>query len=354
MNLPADSSQYLLIGGQQQEPHYVAIPITVFFSLLFIFGALANGLTIFMLLGRGRRKANAMQFYLLSLALADVLLLLTIPITLYRYYWQYYPWLFTNPICKLYFMIRQVYCATTSWTIVAFTTERYIAICHPMWLVAGLQQSRMVYLLGIIWLLALATSAPFAIVYGQSPACILDYTATSQNETVFLSTVCEMVEQEPYTIYKSVLKMRSVLCFLIPLAVISIFHMLIFLQLKLSRHQRQEMGQSGAQQGHGSLLNTSSGNVPLSEKKARQLMDYIGAVVIAFFVCNFPDTASSLIHVYIENWSTTVHTVYLWMKVYLSLPLWYINSALDPILFCISSTWFHSACQEVLRPRLPC
>ncbi|XP_067858886.1 neurotensin receptor type 1-like [Heptranchias perlo] len=344
------SQQHLLIGSKQQEPGYVTIPVTAFYALLFLFGVFANGLSILTLLKNGRMKASAIRFYLLSLALADVLLLLTIPVTVYRYYWQYYPWLLSNPLCKLYFMVRQIYCATTSWTIIAFTTERYIAICHPMWSITGLRQSRMVYLLAVIWVLSAVSSVPFAVVYGQSAACILDYTATSQDKTVFYSTVCEMIEQEPFTIYKTVVQMRSILCFLVPLTVIITFHLLIFRHLSVNSRQREEMGLTHPWRGQCMNPITTSGNLPGTEKKALQLM---GAVVIAFFVCNFPDTAATLMHIYTENWTTNVHTIYTWLKSYLSLPLWYVNSALDPILFCISSSSFRSAGKDSLGPLLP-
>uniref|UniRef100_UPI00398F63E3 neurotensin receptor type 1-like n=1 Tax=Pristiophorus japonicus TaxID=55135 RepID=UPI00398F63E3 len=341
------SQQHLLIGSKQQEPGYVTIPVTVFYALLFLFGVFANGLSILTLLRNGRMKVSATRFYLLSLALADLLLLLTIPVTVYRYYWQYYPWLLSDPICKLYFMVRQIYCAITSWTIIAFTAERYIAICHPMWSITGLRQSRMVYLLAVIWVMSVTSSVPFAIVYGQSAACILDYTAKSQDKTIFYSTVCEMIEQEPFTIYKTVIQMRSVLCFLVPLTVIIIFHLLIFRHLSVNSRQREKMGLMHPWRGQCTNPLTSSGNLPGTERKALQLM---GAVIVAFFVCNFPDTAATLMHIYTENWTTSIHTIYTWLKSYLSLPLWYVNSALDPILFCISSSSFRSAAKtNVIR-----
>ncbi|OCT71704.1 hypothetical protein XELAEV_180346821mg, partial [Xenopus laevis] len=271
-NASAETMHHLFIGAQRQEPNHVAIPATIFYSLLFFFGIMANGLSILTLMRNGRMKVSAVRFYLLSLAMADILLLITIPVTLYRYFWQYYPWALSDIVCKLYFMIRQVYCATTSWTIIAFTSERYIAICHPMWSITGLRKTRMAYLLAFIWLLSILTTIPVAIVYGESSACILDYTATSQEEAVLDSTVCEMLEPKPYTVYKSIMQTRSILFFVMPLLAIIIFHILIFHHLNLNQRQREKIGLNRTHWHFSSTHMNQPQRHPFSEKKARQLM----------------------------------------------------------------------------------
>ena len=89
-------------------------------------------------------------------------------------YWHQYPWPFGSVFCSLRSFLSErwpllkttkiTFCHSASYasvlTIVSFSTERYLAICHPLYLLPLSDLSRASLVSILCWLTAMLASVP--------------------------------------------------------------------------------------------------------------------------------------------------------------------------------------------------
>lgn len=145
--------------GPIRDSLYIVIPITVVYALIFITGVIGN-VTTCIVISRNKSMHTATNYYLFSLAVSDLLLLISgLPPEMYLI-WSKYPYIFGEPFCILQGFAAETSANATVLTITAFTVERYVAICHPFLSHTMSKLSRAIKFVVGIWVVAMCLAVP--------------------------------------------------------------------------------------------------------------------------------------------------------------------------------------------------
>lgn len=203
--------------GPVRDPLYIVIPITGLYSLIFFTGVVGNIITC-IVIARNKHMQTATNYYLFSLAVSDLVLLLSgLPQEIYCI-WSRYPYVFGEVFCVLRGLFAETSANATVLTITAFTMERYVAICHPFLSQTMSKLSRAVKIILIIWIVAIVLAIPqafqFGIVMGNTP-------------DIVMCTVKSPIFTHSFEI-------STLLFFILPMTLITVLYALIGLRLRHS------------------------------------------------------------------------------------------------------------------------
>lgn len=127
--LSPEQLQQLL--GPIRGPLGTVVPMTIVYVVILLTGVLGNVMTC-VVISRNRYMHTATNFYLFSLAVSDLLLLLLgLPTEFYEL-WYRYPYVFGQTFCIVRGLGAETSANASILTITAFTVERYLAICKPL------------------------------------------------------------------------------------------------------------------------------------------------------------------------------------------------------------------------------
>ncbi|XP_067678501.1 pyrokinin-1 receptor-like [Haliotis asinina] len=322
----------LLIGPKRRALSTV-IPMTVVYSLIFVTGIGGNVCTC-IVIARNKYMHTATNYYLFNLAVSDLLLLvLGLPQETYSF-WSEYPYIFGETFCRFRFFAAEASTYASILTITAFTVERYVAICHPMWMPSNSNLPRAVRVISAIWVISAICSIPislqFGIVYRYQKGSMLRIEESAQ---------CNTMDEEEARIY---FQLSTFLFFVFPMTVLSILYFLIAIAIRRSGLNRSGSDSSTESQPSGAEIRIQQ------QSRARQsVLKMLVTVVVAFFVCWAPFHSQRLLVMYVERWTQQLLLVH--ERLYhVSGVFYYISSTINPILYSIMSLKFRQAFRSTL------
>lgn len=137
----------------------ILIPTTIICLVIMVAGLIGNTITI-LIIKRYKEMNTTTNFYLSSMALSDMIILLCLPFDLYRL-WKSSPWIFGGFLCKFLYLISEGCTYSTILHITALSIERYLAICFPLKAKVFITKKRVKKVIVLLWVIAMLSAAPF-------------------------------------------------------------------------------------------------------------------------------------------------------------------------------------------------
>ncbi|XP_047207992.1 neurotensin receptor type 1 isoform X1 [Girardinichthys multiradiatus] len=312
---------------------YSKVIVTVIYVALFAVGSLGNSITLYTLLTKKtlQNLQNTVHYHLASLAVSDLLILiLSMPIELYNFIWFHHPWVFGDALCRGYYFLRDSCSYATALNIASLSVERYMAICHPFKAKSIMSRSRTKKLISAMWIASFSLAIPMLFIMGQ----------ITRNGEKICTTIVSAVTM------KTVLQVNAFLSFVVPMVAISVLNGVIANQLLRMFREAEQDNRMSITRGNPTML-----NITLESNRAQSLRHgvlVLRAVVIAFVICWLPYHARRLMFCYISNWSDDLYNFYHYFYM-LTNVLFYVSSAINPILYNLASATYRQVFFRMLR-----
>ncbi|NXK52968.1 NMUR1 protein, partial [Chauna torquata] len=307
------------------------VPVCVIYLLIFAVGAVGNTLTCIVIL-RHRFMRTPTNYYLFSLAVSDLLvLLLGMPLELYDM-WSNYPFLLGASGCYFKTLLFEAVCFASILNVTALSVERYIAVVHPLKAKYVVTRNHAKRVIVTIWIVSVICSIPNTSLHGLQPLYVPGRGRVPDSE------ICTLVK--PRLTYNLIIQITTIVFFFLPMGTISVLYLLIGLQLK-----KEKMLEAVGAKSSG---DSDCPSVRRQKKvKRRQVTKMLFVLVVVFGICWAPFHTDRLVWSFVSTW--TSHMLHMFQYVHIiSGVFFYLSSAANPILYNLMSTRFREMFKEVM------
>ncbi|XP_071773809.2 neuromedin-U receptor 1-like [Centroberyx gerrardi] len=323
--------------GPPRSP--VFLPVCVTFLTIFLVGAVGNALTCAVIV-RYRVMQTPTNYYLLSLAASDLLvLLLGMPLELYEM-WQNYPFLLGEGGCYFKTFLFETVCFASILNVTALSVERYVAVVHPLKVRRVTTRAHAKRVIATLWVLSMLCAVPNTSLHG---VMVLPPRFGREFPQ---SAMCGLVK--PTWMYNLIILITTLFFFLLPMLIITVLYLLIGLRLHRERVMRVVEARSSF--GPESL---SDSNKQKQRTRHRQVTKMLCVLVVVFGLCWAPFHVDRLMWSYIDTWSAQHLKIFEHVHI-VSGVCFYLSSAINPILYNLMSTRFREMFRHVTCHSAPC
>ncbi|XP_004637449.1 neuromedin-U receptor 1 [Octodon degus] len=309
LNLTNEALRLKYLGPRRTE---LFAPVCAAYLLIFVVGTAGNVMTCTVILRR-RAMRTPTNLYLLSLATADLLLLLLgLPLELYELA-RSYPFPLGSGGCSFRTLLFETVCLASVLTVTSLSVERYVAVVRPLQARAGVTRARVRRVLALLWGLAVLCSVPNTSLHG------LQQLQVPCRGTVPDTAVCTLVRSR--VVYSLVVQGTALLFFCLPLGAISVLYLRVGLRL----------------QHHGRL--PDRGRTPVTKM--------LVVLVVVFAISWAPFHADRLLWSFVSQWTEDLLVTFQHVHV-VSGVLFYLGSAANPVLYSLLSSRFQESFREAL------
>ncbi|XP_053211725.1 neuropeptide SIFamide receptor-like [Panonychus citri] len=234
------------------------------YTIVFILGIVGNSAVVAVVF-RSPRMRTVTNYFIVNLALADILVLLfCLPPTLIGH--LFIPWILGLFMCKAVSYLQGVAVSASINTLVAVSVDRFLAICYPLKCQMSRKCARRMII--IIWLFSLAVAFPWALYFTLHPI------PNTHSEMMF----CVESWPDEYSERIYFLTANLFLCYLIPLTVITCCYIAIWLKV----WRRHIPGETGMKTGKN--INTQ---MELVMQRSKLKVAKMMIVVVVIFVISW-------------------------------------------------------------------
>ncbi|XP_055540719.1 uncharacterized protein LOC129727187 [Wyeomyia smithii] len=198
-------------------------------AIVLVFGTAAGNILVCLAIVWERRLQNVTNYFLMSLAITDLMVALSVmPLGILTLVRGYFP--LQSEYCLVWICLDVLFCTASIMHLCTISVDRYLSLRYPMRFGRNKTRKRVVLKISFVWLLSIAMSLPLSLMYSKNHASVL------------VEGTCQI----PDPVYKLV---GSIVCFYIPLCVMLITYTLT---VRLLAQQSQNLGGGPASGGWSS------------------------------------------------------------------------------------------------------